>query len=62
MEPQPPAGQQRDVPVPGMGGVEGAAEQADARPPAVSPARQRIIGRKIVGLVQGRTWPLPVTR
>jgi hypothetical protein len=49
VQPQAPAGEFDDVAVAFMGGVERAAEQADAGAPAVAE-----------GGDQGRTWPLPV--
>ncbi len=52
-QPQPPPREQRDVAMPGMGRIERSAEQADPRAPPVAPARERV--------VQGRTWPLPVS-
>ena len=53
IQPQSREGEARDVQMPGMGGIEGTAEQADSAAPAVTESGNGVSG-------QGRTWPVPV--
>ena len=54
VEAESAAGHAGDVEMAGMGGVEGAAEQADGDAAAVAEAGE-------FARLQGRTWPVPVT-
>lgn len=55
---EPAARERGDMEVAGMGRVEGAAEEADAQPAPIAPARDRVTR---IFVIQRRTWPVPRT-